>query len=189
MVYNDMTGGYMPELLDIENNGLIDKQQIVDNIENNIEVSGYTIIELDDKRPWGAYFKLSDDDTAKFVNEFFRGLSLSEAQLGDNKAKLSPKILLVSPSQRLSWQYHNRRSELWNFITDGAYEKSIDDNEGNVLMAYAGDSVHFSVTERHRLIGCAATYSLVAEIWQHTDSNNPSDEDDIVRLSDDYNRN
>jgi hypothetical protein len=29
---------------------------------------------------------------------------------------------------------------------------------------------------------------LVAEIWQHTDPGNPSNEDDIVRLADDYSR-
>jgi hypothetical protein len=29
---------------------------------------------------------------------------------------------------------------------------------------------------------------LVAEIWQHTDPENPSDEDDIVRVSDDFGR-
>jgi mannose-6-phosphate isomerase len=29
---------------------------------------------------------------------------------------------------------------------------------------------------------------LIAEIWQHTDSENPSDEDDIIRVSDDFGR-
>jgi hypothetical protein len=29
---------------------------------------------------------------------------------------------------------------------------------------------------------------MVAEIWQHTDPNHPSDEDDIVRLQDDFGR-
>jgi hypothetical protein len=31
-------------------------------------------------------------------------------------------------------------------------------------------------------------YAVVAEIWQHTDINNPSDEDDIVRWQDDFER-
>ena len=39
--------------------------------------------------------------------------------------------------------------------------------------------------ERHRLIGLHGR-ALVAEIWQHTDANHPSDEDDIVRVSDDF---
>ena len=27
--------------------------------------------------------------------------------------KLSPKILIVKPEARLSWQYHDRRAEIW----------------------------------------------------------------------------
>jgi mannose-6-phosphate isomerase len=29
---------------------------------------------------------------------------------------------------------------------------------------------------------------MIAEIWQHTDSNHPSDENDIVRVQDDFGR-
>jgi hypothetical protein len=50
--------------------------------------------------------------------------------------KLSSKIIIVKPGARLSWQYHNRR----------------------------------------------------AEIWQHTDVNHPSDEEDIIRVQDDFGR-
>ena len=46
-------------------------------------------------------------------------------------------------------------------------------NEGDQLILQQG--------ERHRLIGLDET-SVVAEIWQHTDKNNPSDEDDIIRV-------
>ena len=41
--------------------------------------------------------------------------------------------------------------------------------------------------ERHRLIGLE-DYGIVAEIWQHTDSVH-SDEEDIVRVQDDFKRN
>jgi mannose-6-phosphate isomerase len=41
--------------------------------------------------------------------------------------------------------------------------------------------------ERHRLIG-ADGYGIVAEIWRHTDPANPSDENDIVRVQDDFGR-
>ena len=30
--------------------------------------------------------------------------------------------------------------------------------------------------------------SIVAEIWQHTDKNNPSDEEDIIRVQDNFGR-
>jgi len=101
---------------------------------------------------------------------------------------LSPKILLVSPDQRLSWQYHNRRSERWDFLTKGLYSRSMTDEEGKAILAYTGDMVQFATRERHRLIGNNDTYVIVAEIWQHTNPEHISDEDDIVRLQDDYNR-
>lgn len=41
--------------------------------------------------------------------------------------------------------------------------------------------------ERHRLIGLDS-WGIVAGIWQHTDPENASDEDDIVRLQDDFGR-
>ncbi|MEM6380230.1 MAG: phosphoheptose isomerase, partial [Bacteroidota bacterium] len=40
---------------------------------------------------------------------------------------------------------------------------------------------------RHRLIGLEG-WGVVAEIWQHTDPNEPSDESDIVRVQDDFQR-
>lgn len=175
-------------LSNINNSDSISKEQIVKDIKRCIESNDYPIIELDDKRPWGAYFKFSNEDANRFIKEFFPGLSLSDARLGKDDAELSPKILLVSPGQRLSWQYHKRRAERWNFLTDGAYENSLTDDESIQKEAKAGDSIQFSSEERHRLIGCAAMYTLVAEIWQHTEPDNLSDEDDNFRLQDDYGR-
>ena len=50
-----------------------------------------------------------------------------------------------------------------------------------------GDQIKLKQGERHRLIGLDE-YCLVAEIWQHIDKNNPSNEDDIVRVQDDFGR-
>ena len=50
-----------------------------------------------------------------------------------------------------------------------------------------GEVIYFDNKERHRLVGLNKI-GVVAEIWIHTDLNNPSDENDIVRISDDYKR-
>jgi hypothetical protein len=50
-----------------------------------------------------------------------------------------------------------------------------------------GDQIKLNQGERHRLIGLE-DFCLVAEIWQHTDKNNPSNEEDIVRVQDDFGR-
>ncbi|OGL33901.1 hypothetical protein A3E20_02765 [Candidatus Saccharibacteria bacterium RIFCSPHIGHO2_12_FULL_47_16] len=161
---------------------------MVKTIEGLLDDAGYEIVEINDEKPWGAYFRLANDEAPKFIKEFFPGLSLEDAQLGRVGAELSPKILLVSPGERLSWQYHDRRAERWAFISSGSYNKSMDDNPGNAYAAQPGDVVQFSQSERHRLVGENAAYTVVAEVWQHTNINQQSDENDIVRLIDDYQR-
>jgi mannose-6-phosphate isomerase-like protein (cupin superfamily) len=131
---------------------------------------------------------LANSDADTFVNEFFPGLDPAEARLGNEDAELSPKILLVSPAQRLSWQHHDRRAERWAFVTTGGYHKSTTDDQGELHSAKSGEVVQFAQGERHRLVGAIGHYTLVAEIWQHVDNDHPSDEADIVRLQDDYDR-
>ena len=50
-----------------------------------------------------------------------------------------------------------------------------------------GDQIEIKKEERHRIVGLDA-YALVAEIWIHTDKENPSNEEDIVRVQDDFDR-
>lgn len=165
-----------------------EKDTVSKAIEDSLRVDSYNVVEINIDKPWGAYFRISSLQAEKFIHQFFPGLTLEEAQLGVSGAELSPKILLVSPSQRLSWQYHDRRAERWTFLTEGAYNKSVNNDPGDVVLARSGDVVQFLQSERHRLVGGNARYTVVAEIWQHTDISQPSDEDDIVRLIDDYQR-
>lgn len=174
------------KLSNINTHHSVKKEQIVNNIHVDMEKHGYNIIEVNHSKPWGAYFRLHDDDIDKFIEDFFPNLELNEIRL-NNGAGLSPKILLVSPRQRLSWQYHNRRAELWYFVNDGAY-CSGHDEEDTINYINGGNIIKLSCNEKHRLIGSCDNYTLVAEIWQHIDYNEPSDEDDIIRISDDYKR-
>lgn len=162
--------------------------QVVSELEELIATNGYTVVEKNDTKPWGAYLRLASQDADRFVEDFFPGLDPTDARLGIEGAELSPKFLVVTPSQRLSWQYHDRRAERWSFLTDGAYRKSASDEESERITATAGEVVQFETGERHRLEGMPDALVLVAEIWQHVDPENPSNEDDIVRLSDDYQR-
>lgn len=164
------------------------KGTLVKSIQSLIESAGFEIVELNQDKPWGAYFRLAGNQADAFIQDFFPGLSAVDARLGNDKAELSPKFLVVSPGQRLSWQYHNRRAERWAFLTEGAYNKSETDEQGEVIYANPGDVVQFSKGERHRLVGSPDSYTIVAEIWQHTDADDPSNEGDIIRLADDYTR-
>ena len=102
--------------------------------------------------------------------------------------KLSPKILVVAPQTRLSWQYHHRRAEIWQVIsgTVGVIS-SFTDQETEVNRYNQGDQIVLKQGERHRLVGLE-DWGVIAEIWQHTDASNPSDESDIVRVQDDFGR-
>lgn len=165
-----------------------DKARVVEDIQRLIDDAGYEIAECNGDKPWGAYFRLSSDQADRFVEEFFPGLSPTEARLGNETAELSPKFLIVSPGQRLSWQYHDRRAERWAFLTDGAYYRSTTDEPGDLNIVEPGHVVQFAQGERHRGVGLSDGYTVIAEIWQHTDSEDLSNEDDITRLEDDYSR-
>ena len=63
----------------------------------------------------------------------------------------------------------------------------MDNNEKPTLILRENEQIKLKQGERHRLIGLDG-FGIFSEIWQHTDPDNPSDENDIVRLSDDYGR-
>jgi mannose-6-phosphate isomerase-like protein (cupin superfamily) len=50
-----------------------------------------------------------------------------------------------------------------------------------------GEKITIPFHTQHRLIGLDQP-GIVAEIWIHNDQQNPSDEDDIIRLEDEYQR-
>jgi mannose-6-phosphate isomerase-like protein (cupin superfamily) len=158
---------------------------IFENIKNKLELNQFEIVSMDQNRPWGGFFVISEEQAQKFANNYFEGLDVSSLKISD---KLSPKILVVSPGKRLSWQYHHRRAEIWRVISGQVgVKRSINDEEGAIDVLNVGDTITLKQGERHRLIGLD-DYAVIAEIWQHTDANNPSDEDDIVRVQDDFGR-
>ncbi len=132
----------------------------------------YRVVDIDDTRPWGGFIRFDTQDGDRFVEEFFPGLDISEAHLGNSELELSPKLLFVKPGQRLSWQRHDRRAERWVFLTDGAYHRSDNPtDQGEPIQAPAGAEVQFTAGECHRLVGGEGA-TLVAEIWQHTNPTN-----------------
>ena len=154
-------------------------------IEKEIKSFGFEIISKDFQRPWGGFLVISEKQTQEFVDKFFDGINVENIKIG---GKLSPKILVVKPNSKLSWQYHHRRAEIWKvFKGEVGVSRSFDDNQNPLIKLVTGDQIRLKKGERHRLIGLS-DFAVIAEIWQHTDPNNPSDENDIVRLSDDYGR-
>jgi mannose-6-phosphate isomerase-like protein (cupin superfamily) len=158
---------------------------IFEKIQNELETNHFTIVSKDHNRPWGGFFVIAEEQAQAFANQYFDGLDVSTLKRG---GALSPKILVVAPEKRLSWQYHHRRAEIWRVIQGQAgVKRSFTDTEGELEILNVGDTITLQQGERHRLIGLD-DYAVIAEIWQHTDANHPSDEDDIVRVQDDFGR-
>ena len=109
-----------------------------------------------DERPWGRYFVLQDESNYKI------------------------KIIEVEPGQRLSYQYHNKRSETW-IIIEGSAFVTIDDQSKEYS---AGETVVIPLKAKHRVEN--KSNSLLVFIEVQTGSY--FGEDDIIRINDDYGR-
>lgn len=164
----------------------LSKNDVTEKVKEYLKKLGIAYRSMDSERPWGAFFVIDENDTDRFIEQYFP--SYDRNAIGQFGTKLSPKILLVAPEQKLSWQYHNRRAELWRGVSGPAgFIRSKDDSQGKTEHLNDGDTVQFGPQERHRLVGLE-NWGVVAEIWQHTNPSEPSDENDIVRLNDDYGR-
>lgn len=161
------------------------KQDILQQVLEIITQHGFNVVDRDLDRPWGGFFRLDAGDAEKFIDTYYADIKDSFTTLED----LSPKYLIVEPGKRLSWQYHYRRAEIWRVILGHASVKLSDTDEEpeQVHQILEGETIQFPVLKRHRLIGLE-DWAVVAEIWQHSDHANLSDELDIVRVSDDFGR-
>lgn len=161
------------------------KDIVFKKVSAYLKEQNLSVYKKDDTRPWGGFFVLEENEAEKFISLYFPQFTKQQLTIS---GKLSPKILVVGPNKRLSWQYHHRRAEIWKLIGGTAGVVTSDtDNEKDTTHLSIGDIIQLKQGERHRLIGLNG-WGIIAEIWQHTDSSNPSDEDDIVRLQDDFGR-
>ena len=161
------------------------KSKLFKELAEEIEAKGFNVEKEDQTRPWGGFFVIDENQAQRFADTYFNGISVDDLKIS---GKLSPKILVVAPDKRLSWQYHHRRAEIWQVIkgTVGVVTSDTDE-EGERKVLNEGDFIKLQKGERHRLVGLS-DWGVLAEIWQHTDAENPSDEDDIVRVQDDFGR-
>lgn len=111
---------------------------------------------MKETRPWGNYEIVLDDPSVKI------------------------KLIEVNANQRMSYQYHEKRAEVWTII-HGTLTIVLNDEK---LYRGPGQSIKIPLGAKHRA-------------WNETDSpvqfvevqtGTYFGEDDIVRIEDDYNR-
>jgi mannose-6-phosphate isomerase len=108
-------------------------------------------------RPWGTYEVLLDEENVKV------------------------KRIIVKPGHRLSYQYHNNRSEHW-IVVEGVASVVIN---GLNKTVNAGDSIYLPVGVKHRVANEKVYEDLV---FIEVQTGTYFGEDDIVRIEDDYGR-
>ena len=167
-------------------NDIIGKSKIVAEVRAELESKDISIAAMDFERPWGGFFKIGDESMAEFMSIYFSGVKLP---FDITKLNVSPKILVVAPGKKLSWQSHERRAELWRVVKGpvGIYTSPTDIQPDEMQVYNDGETIEMELGTRHRLAGMD-DWGIIAEIWIHKFPDNPSDEDDIRRIDDDFGR-
>lgn len=94
--------------------------------------------------------------------------------------KYASKRITVNPGERLSLQYHHHREEHWT-IVQGEAEVEVD----NVIYRLTGGKhIFIPLGAKHRIKNVGQNNLVFIEV-QYGEN---LDEDDIVRVSDDYGR-
>jgi len=91
----------------------------------------------------------------------------------------SIKIITVNPGEALSLQYHRYRDEFWVVLDEGL-EITVGDQ---IWQTEKNEEIFIPRNASHRLRCTGLKKARVMEIWI-----GESEEDDIVRLEDDYGR-
>lgn len=96
------------------------------------------------------------------------------------EAKTKVKRITVYPGQRLSYQYHQKRSERWIIVEgDGLFTLN-----GIDRLVKSGDTISIAVGDAHRIKNTGKTDLIFVEVQL----GEGFDESDIFRIEDDYNR-
>lgn len=109
-----------------------------------------------ENRPWGYFKIISEEESHKM------------------------KYIKVLPKHRLSYQYHEKRSEIW-IIIEGEAHVLINGEEN--FYKY-GDVVEIPKGSKHRVENKSDSDLIFIEVQTGTYFG----EDDITRIEDDYNR-
>jgi mannose-6-phosphate isomerase len=109
-----------------------------------------------DRRPWGTYYVIEDKHNHKI------------------------KRIEVEVGQRLSYQYHNKRSEVWTII-EGVALITLDGIEKKF---HKGETIIIPLGIKHRVKNIGKVKLIFIEVQ----TGEYFGEDDIVRIEDDYKR-
>jgi mannose-6-phosphate isomerase len=91
------------------------------------------------------------------------------------------KKITIDPKQKLSYQYHNCREEYWVCV-QGFGVLTIDDK---LLDFKVGQTIYIKLKQKHRIYNTGD----IELVFIETQLGEKCEEDDIIRIEDDYQRN
>tara|TARA_B100001939_G_C16937225_1_gene616611 strand:- start:628 stop:978 length:351 start_codon:yes stop_codon:yes gene_type:complete len=109
-----------------------------------------------EERPWGIFYVIHDEINYKL------------------------KRLEVKPGKRLSYQFHDKRSEAWTFV-QGKGNVTIN---GENRTFSVGETILIPVGTKHRVENIGKEILVIIEVQ----TGKYFGEDDITRIEDDFNR-
>ena len=171
-------------MIDFDDVDMTNKWAVLRRIKDDLILkNGLVMDDVDEHKPYGGYYRFLGSEREKFLELFYKEL---DVELSGN---INPKFMIFAPGQKVSFQYHNRRSEIWRVIY-GEIEAFYGDSDelGDYKIYELGEILNFPLGARHKAGASSKGWAIAAEIWKHEDPSNLSDESDIVRLSDDYGR-
>ena len=90
------------------------------------------------------------------------------------------KQITVKPNQRLSYQRHEKREEYWTIVKGQA---TVTVNDKKIALS-EGQQIHIPLQTNHRIANKSSEPLIFIEIQRGS----YFDEDDIIRIEDDYGR-
>ena len=124
----------------------IDKEIFLE-IETQLTDLGFKFERTDFNRPWGGFFVIEESQAEKFCKKYYPDEDVAKLTKG---GRVSPKILIVLPEKRLSWQYHHRRSEVWKLIDgESGVIRSDTDEQKELEIMVIGENVVLQLSLIH----------------------------------------
>lgn len=166
---------------------VLSKQENLARIEPDLANFGIRVASMDASKPWGIKVMIDPRTTASFFTLMFRGILLPRKVI---TAPRTPKVLLIEQGKRISWHVHDRR-ESYLRVRMGSVGLFLSrtDVQPTFPLVHGSPSelLHIGSGVRHRLSSLSG-WAVVAEVSLDTDAKNPSDQDDVRRIGDDYGR-
>ena len=118
---------------------------IYSKIKEEIDTLGFNVVDYDFNRPWGGFLVIDEKQRSLFISTFFNDININLSK----DTRLSPKILIVDPNSRLSWQYHFRRKEIWKIYKGSVgVIRSKNDIETKINIHKSGDTITFDIDRK-----------------------------------------